>query len=110
MTLGIPLHLRPNLSIGYRAAQLARNRRISSWAEEQLALLSVAERSPKGLEDLAFVVHGTAADLRFLDPTIDPSDREIGVTLWGAPTIANYMPAGISRVTSCRSWLNQWSG
>ncbi len=93
----------------YRAAQLARNRRISAWAEAQLANLSAAEHSPKGLEDLAFVVHGTAADLRFLDATIDPSDREIGVTLWGAPIVANYMPAGISRVTSCRSWLNQWS-
>jgi pimeloyl-ACP methyl ester carboxylesterase len=55
------------------------------------------------------VVNGTAADLRFLDGNIDPSDRQIGVTLWGEPRVANYMPAGITRVTSCRSWLNQWS-
>jgi pimeloyl-ACP methyl ester carboxylesterase len=95
----------------YRAAQLARNRRISSWAEAQLAQLQSADQKvvTQGLDDLAFVVHGTAADLRFLDGNIDPSDREIGVTLWGAPRVANYMPAGISRVTTCRSWLNQWS-
>ena len=27
------------------------------------------------MDDFAFVVHGTAADLRFLDGAIDPSDR-----------------------------------
>ena len=54
-------------------------------------------------------VQGTAADLRFLDGNIDPSDREIGVTLWGSPQVANYMPAGITRVTTLRAWLNQWS-
>jgi fermentation-respiration switch protein FrsA (DUF1100 family) len=95
----------------YRAAQLTRNRRISAWAEQQLAQLQTPDQKlmTQGLDDLAFVVHGTAADLRFLDGNIDPSDREIGVTLWGAPRVANYMPAGISRVTTCRSWLNQWS-
>lgn len=93
----------------YRAAQVARNRRIAAWCEHQLDWLASSGKAPPGLEDLAFVVHGTGADLRFLDPNIDPSDREIGVTLWGAPQVANYMPAGISRVTTCRSWLNQWS-
>ncbi|MEV8546842.1 alpha/beta hydrolase [Streptomyces sp. NPDC051572] len=58
---------------------------------------------------MAFVVHGTGADLRFLDATIDPSDRETGTTLWGPPEVANHLPAGISRVTTLRSWLNQWS-
>ncbi len=93
----------------YRAAQMARNRRISARCTATLEELAAAEHSPAGLDDLAFVVHGTAGDLRFLDGTIDPSDRRIGVTLWGEPTVANYMPAGISRVTTCRSWLNQWS-
>jgi pimeloyl-ACP methyl ester carboxylesterase len=93
----------------YRAAQLARNRRISAWAESQLAELTAPGHWPPGLDDLAFVVHGTGADLRFLDGNIDPSDRQVGVTLWGPPMVANYMPAGISRVTTVRSWLNQWS-
>jgi pimeloyl-ACP methyl ester carboxylesterase len=93
----------------YRDAQLARNRRISSWAERQLRVLHEDDHWPAGLDDLAFVVPGTGADLRFLDGAIDPSDRAIGVTLWGPPEIANLMPAGISRVTSLRAWLNQWS-
>ncbi len=54
-------------------------------------------------------MHGTAADLRLLDGTIDPSDREVGMTLWGPPATANYLPAGIGRCCSVRSWLNQWS-
>ncbi len=93
----------------YRAAQLARNRRISAWAAAQLATLTRAGHFPAGLDDMAFVVHGTGADLRFLDAGIDPGDREVGVTLWGPPEVANYLPAGISRVTTLRSWLNQWS-
>jgi len=93
----------------YRAAQLARNRRISAWAQEQLAALGAPGHFPEGLDDLAFVVHGTCADLRMLDGAIDPSDREIGVSLWGTPAVANYLPAGISRVSTMRSWLNQWS-
>jgi len=57
----------------------------------------------------AFVVHGTSADLRFLDAAIDASDRPTGSTLWGTPEVANYLPAGVSRYTTLRSWINQWS-
>ena len=64
---------------------------------------------PPGLDDLAFVVHGTSADLRFLDSAIDASDRATGSTLWGAPEVANYLPAGVSRYTTLHSWINQWS-
>ena len=100
---------RPDFITRYRAAQAERNRRISAWCEERLAWITDSGEAPAGLDDLAFIVQGTGADLRFLDGSIDPSDRQIGVTLWGAPQVANYMPAGISRVTTCRSWLNQWS-
>jgi pimeloyl-ACP methyl ester carboxylesterase len=93
----------------YRSAQLARNHRISAWAEAQLQAITAADHRPQGLDDLAFVVQGTAADLRFLDANLDPSDRMTGVTLWGPPTVANYLPAGISRCSTLRSWLNQWS-
>jgi pimeloyl-ACP methyl ester carboxylesterase len=93
----------PEFVARYRAAQLERNRRISRWAAAQLEIL------PAGLPDLPFVVHGTCADLRFLDGTIDPSDRPIGVSLWGPPEVANLMPAGIGRFSTLRSWLNQWS-
>jgi pimeloyl-ACP methyl ester carboxylesterase len=93
----------------YRKAQRARNRRISSWAAGQLEAIGAPSHFPAGLDDLTFVVHATTADLRFLDGTIDPSDREIGVSLWGPPAIANYLPAGIGRCSTLRSWLNQWS-
>jgi len=93
----------------YRAAQQARNRRISAWAEGQLRALAAPGHGPEGLEDLAFVVQGTTADLRFLDGSIDPSDRVVGTSLWGPPAIANYLPAGIGRCTTLRSWINQWS-
>ena len=93
----------------YRDAQRARNRRISTWAEGQLRALAAPDHFPAGLDDLAFVVQGTTADLRFLDGTIDPSDRVVGTSLWGPPAIANYLPAGIGRCSTLRSWLNQWS-
>lgn len=93
----------------YRAAQLARNRRITSWATQQINQLTASGHWPHGLDDLAFVVHGTSADLRFLDADVDASDRAVGTTLWGKPEIANYLPAGLNRYTSLRSWINQWS-
>jgi pimeloyl-ACP methyl ester carboxylesterase len=93
----------------YRGAQQARNRRISEWAEGQLRALTAPGHHPAGLDDLAFIVQGTTADLRFLDGAIDPSDRVVGTSLWGPPAIANYLPAGIGRCTTLRSWINQWS-
>ena len=93
----------------YREAQRERNRRISRWAEAQLGALRAASHRPAGLDDLAFVVPGTMADLRFADGTLDPSDRAVGETPWGVPAVANYLPAGIGRCTTLRSWLNQWS-
>ena len=95
--------------VRYRSAQLARNRRIAAWCEQKLDWLTTSADAPDGLDDVPFVVHGTGADLRFLDGAIDPSDRQIGVTLWGPPAAANLMPAGIGRNSTCRSFLNQWS-
>jgi hypothetical protein len=89
----------------YRDAQLARNRRITAWARDRLRGLG---GWPGGPPDLPFLVHGTVADPRFLDVSIDASDRVPG-TLWGPARQANFMPAGLGRYTSLRSWLSQWS-
>jgi hypothetical protein len=89
----------------YREAQLARNRRITAWVRDQLAALA---KDPDGVQDLPFVVHGTTADPRFVDVTIDPSDRVAG-TMWGPAKQANMIPAGLGHHTSLRSWLSQWS-
>jgi pimeloyl-ACP methyl ester carboxylesterase len=96
----------------YRAAQVERNRRITRWVRAELA--SLGERAATGpadrpaLEDLPFLVHGTAADPRFLDLAVDPSDRATG-TLWGPAWTANFGPATLGHYTSLRSWLSQWS-
>jgi len=89
----------------YRRGQIDRNRRITAWVREQLAELA---RRGGPVQDLPFTVHGTCADLRFLDPAIEPSDREPG-TLWGDPWGANFLPASLGHNTSLRSWLSQWS-
>ena len=91
-----------------RAAQ-RESARSRPGPRDNCALLGAAGHEPAGLDDLAFVVQGTTADLRFLDGAIDPSDRVVGTSLWGPPAIANYLPAGIGRCTTLRSWLNQWS-
>jgi len=53
-------------------------------------------------------VHGTCADPRFVDTTLDPSKREPG-TLWGEPQSANLRPVTLSSFSTLRSWLSQWS-
>ncbi|MCC6008811.1 MAG: alpha/beta hydrolase [Rhodobacteraceae bacterium] len=90
----------------FRAAQLARMRRISAWAREELGRLARIG----GLEyERPFVVHRTMADLRWLDPAVDPNDRTPGICFLGKPEAANVNPAGLARYSSLRSWLSQWS-
>jgi pimeloyl-ACP methyl ester carboxylesterase len=83
----------------YRAAQVRRNDQITDWVLSALAA---------GPNDLPFVVHGTCADPRFADLSIEPDDRTAG-TLWGPAQTANLMPASLGHYTSLRSWLSQWS-
>lgn len=90
----------------YRAAQVERNRRITRWVRAQLETAS--SRTGGAVNDLPFVVHGTAADPRFVDLTLEPSDRPPG-TLWGETYSANFIPATLGHLTSLRSWLSQWS-
>ncbi|KAA9152322.1 alpha/beta hydrolase [Amycolatopsis acidicola] len=88
---------------GYREQQLARIDRIDRWALAELA--RVEER---GATDRAFVVHRTVADPRFLDLTLDPSDRQVG-SMYGDPAVANTAAGGLARFTTLRSWLSTWS-
>ena len=90
----------------YRAAQLARVRRITAWVKAELEALRQA-----GLhaEDRAFVVHGTMADPRWLDATVDANERQQGESYIGKPAIANNSLSALARYTSLRSWLSQWS-
>lgn len=90
----------------YRQAQIDRNRRITKWVKEKLADLETQGRAD---EEFCFVVHGTMADPRWLDPTVDPNDREPGTCYLGDPRIVNNSPIGLARFCSLRSWLSQWS-
>ena len=90
----------------YRAAQIARNRRITSWVKATLAEL---RSDPSAAPERAFCVHGTMADPRFLDPELDPSDRPAGQCYLGDPKVVNDGPVGLARFSTLRSWLSQWS-
>jgi pimeloyl-ACP methyl ester carboxylesterase len=88
----------------YREAQRARNRRITEQAQERLAELKRGTSKPV---EHCFVVHGTMADPRWLDLTVEPNGRLLGSYL-GDPEPVNNGPAGLARFTTARSWLSQW--
>ncbi|HEY0942574.1 MAG TPA: hypothetical protein VGE08_20980 [Steroidobacter sp.] len=90
----------------YRAAQVARNRKITAWVRDTLEDLE--RRKGPDLER-CFVVHGTMADPRWLDPALDPNERIPGRCYIGNPAVANNGPIGLARFCTLRSWLSQWS-
>ena len=116
----------------FRAAQLARNRRITAWVRRRLA--AVHARTGAGQlgtgwqrerRDECFVVQCTQADPRRLDARLEPNDRDDPLTLGpkqaaessaGALDLAlaalareNHSPVGLARFCTLRSWLSQWS-
>ena len=90
----------------FRQAQIDRNRRITAWAKDQLAALKAAG-DPDA--ERCFVVQGTMSDVRWTDPSQDPSDRRPYTCYLGDPKIVNDGPVGLGRFTTLRSWLSQWS-
>jgi pimeloyl-ACP methyl ester carboxylesterase len=90
----------------YRRAQVDRNRRITATVKQRLEDLRASGRDK---DEWAFVVHGTMADPRWLDPTIDPNDRKPGWCYLGDPRVVNMSPVGLARFCTLRSWLSQWS-
>ena len=96
----------PDFVAAYREAQIARNRRITAWVKDQLADLKA-----RGLDnhERCFTVQGTMADPRFLDATLEPSDRKPNWCMLGDPKVVNDGPVGLARFSTLRSWLSQWS-
>ena len=90
----------------FRAAQLERNRRITAWVLNKLEELRANGRPN---DEFGFIVHGTMADPRWLDATIDPNEREEGVSYLGDPQTVNQSPVGLARFSTLRGWLSQWS-
>jgi len=96
----------PEYVARYRDAQIARNRRITAWVKAQLV-----ELKAQGLHnhERGFVVQGTMADPRFIDATLEPSDRRPNYCMLGDPVVVNDGPVGLARFSTLRSWLSQWS-
>ncbi|MBN8840326.1 MAG: alpha/beta hydrolase [Sphingomonadales bacterium] len=87
----------------YRAAQRARNQRITDWAKAELKRVNAA-----GTPDRLFPLFRMWGDLRCMDPALDPSDRKPRWCYRGDPVLANRTPS-IGRVNTIKTWLNMWS-
>ena len=94
----------PEFIVLFRKKQLERVRRRTAWVKEMLEKLKGGDEMERG-----FVTHRTMADLRFLDPAIDPNDRKPGWCYMGKPATANNGPIGLGRFSTLRAWLSQWS-
>ncbi len=120
----------PDFLAAFRAAQRARCARLDArareWCEEarffrrrlgtpeEALALDPEERvrlSRYALQRRYFLIYRTLADPRYLDPTLDPSQRPLGsIFAFGRdPVVGNY-GEGLARVMSARGWLSTWSG
>jgi hypothetical protein len=88
----------------YRAGQIARNHRVTRWARAELERIGKA-----GHTDRAFILHRNWADPRFVDPSLDPSDRASPACYLGDPRRANRGAFGIGVMSTLRTWLSMWS-
>ena len=104
----------------YRSAQLARVARLDALAHERVARRRRARAAYKANGDRAgrrasvatdfLTVYRTDADLRCVDLSLDPSDRDYG-SIWGRrPDVINYGAVGFGRLMSPEAWLSTWSG
>ncbi len=103
----------PEFLTRYRAGQRARIERLDGIARERLARKRAARESGdlRGAMATDFMlVYRTDADPRYVDLSLDPSERDYG-SLWGRrPDLINYGPVGFSRVVAPEAWLSTWSG
>jgi pimeloyl-ACP methyl ester carboxylesterase len=113
----------------FRAAQRARCRRLDAralewceqarWYRRRLEAAGGERVSPEertllarnALQRRYFLIYRTLADPRYLDPTLDPSQRPLGsIFSFGRdPVVGNY-GEGLARTMSARGWLSTWSG
>ncbi|KZS65979.1 alpha/beta hydrolase [Mycobacterium ostraviense] len=94
----------PEFLARYRTAQVARNNRITEWAEAELKRVRAA-----GFSDRPFAVMRTWADPRMVDATIEPTKRQPNLCYAGAPLKANRSAHGIAAACTLRNWLGMWS-
>ncbi|MEO5724915.1 MAG: alpha/beta hydrolase [Ilumatobacteraceae bacterium] len=88
----------------YRAAQEARNHRITDWVRAEIDRVRAA-----GYQDRFFSVPRMWADPRTVDPTIDPNKRPPNRCYVGEPKRANRGVWGIASSVTLATWLSLWS-
>lgn len=124
-----PSKYRPEFLAAYRRAQTARCARLDeechSWIEQarsfkrRLGVEKLSELPPREAQLLQRgaairryrVIYRTLADPRYLDPTLDPSQRPLGsIFSFGRDPILGNYGEGLARSMSARGWLSTWSG
>ncbi|HEY2773768.1 MAG TPA: alpha/beta hydrolase [Candidatus Binatia bacterium] len=55
-------------------------------------------------------IYRTEADPRYVDPSLDPSNRDYGSLWTHRPDLFNYGPFGFARMVTPEAWLSTWSG
>jgi len=108
----------------FRAAQRARCVRLdrlaldaceeAAYFRAKLKAAPPAERlrlARHALQRRYLLIYRTLADPRYLDPTLDPSERPLGsIFSYGRDPIAGNYGEGLARAMSARGWLSTWSG
>ena len=104
----------------YRAAQVARVRRIDEIARhhvEQARAANLAYKKEesaidrrRALSPRLVIVHRTDADLRNVDLALDPNKRPYGSLFGRRPDLTNYGLVGFGRLSTAEAWMSTWSG
>lgn len=94
----------PDFLERYRAAQVARNHRITAWVLSEIERLKSA-----GFYEETFSIPRTWADPRMVDPTLEPSARRPNWCYRGEPEASNKLGSGIGQACQLRTWLSMWS-
>ncbi len=104
----------------YQTAQRTRVAKLDAIAHDLIKTRMAARKKYKanghehdrriGAHTPVMTIWRTAADLRYFDLSLDPSDRKYG-SVWGQdPYQSNYGNVGFARFCSPKSWLSTWSG
>lgn len=103
----------------YRAAQVARVRRIDAVARDLVGSAQAANRAFKTHRDAVerrralsprlLLVHRTDADLRNLDLSLDPNERPYGSLFGRRPDLTNFGLVGFGRLSTADAWMSTWS-